>query len=406
MGTEFDTLHLINGFEIFDSRAPYQCIIIAPLGMMKTVIGIVGTRGIPNRYGGFEELAEVLSIGLVERGFKVFVYNPHDHVNQNSIWRGVNIIHKHSPEYLFGLGAIIYDLNSFRDSLKRNFDVIIQLGYGTSSVWSLMVPESTKIITNMDGLEWKRAKYGFVARNFLKISERIAIKRSDHLIADSPVIKKYLSRYKKNVSTIAYGARLFNAPDPSILGKYEVKPYNYHILIARMVPENNIEMILEGYLASDSEVPFLVIGNQQNRYGRYIARKFNHERINFLGPLFDKATLNNLRHYSNIYFHGHMVGGTNPSLLEAMASSSFICAHNNAFNREVLGENAIFFSSVDDVSNVIRTEFKDPDSSQIYRNKNEIKNNYVWSDIIDQYTKVLGDLCNIPLDTHENKVIT
>jgi hypothetical protein len=374
--------------------------------MNKTVIGIVGTRGIPNRYGGFEELAEVLSRGLVEKGFEVHVYNSHDHINQNTTWHGVNIIHKYNPEHLFGLGALIYDFNTIWNCRKNKFDIIIQLGYATSSIWvSTILPKKTKVVTNMDGLEWKRAKYGFFTRNFIKVAERIAVKRSNYLIADSPIIKKYLTRYQKEVETIAYGAKIFEKPDAAELEQFELEPYNYHLLIARMVPENNIEMILEGYLASESKTPFVVIGNQQNRYGRYVARRFNNKNICFLGPLFNKTSLNNLRFYSNLYFHGHTVGGTNPSLLEAMASSAFICAHNNTFNKAVLGENAVFFKTSQDISKILMKYSKDIEHPFILRNRNEIKKNYVWSNVVDRYAKVLLRLSDQRTKTHDKKKV-
>lgn len=361
--------------------------------MNKVVVGIVGTRGIPNRYGGFEELAEVLSVGLVNLGFEVHVYSPHDHTNQNSIWHGVHIVHKNSPEFLGGFGTLIYDFNCLWDCRKKRFDIVIQLGYGTSALWSYLLSKKTRIVTNMDGLEWKRAKYGYLSRLFLKVSERLAIYKSDFLIADSPIIQKYLMRYQKEVETIAYGADIFEKPDPELLDQFELKPYDYHLLIARMVPENNIEMILAGYLNSKSDKPFVVVGNQQNQYGRYIARKFVHKNIYFLGPIFNKPALNNLRYYSDLYFHGHMVGGTNPSLLEAMASSAFICAHNNVFNRAVLGDNAVFFRNSEHISEILNREVKDPESPFIFRNKDKIKNEYVWSTIVYQYAEVLSRLC-------------
>lgn len=364
--------------------------------MNKVVVGIVGTRGIPNRYGGFEELAEVLSIGLVEQGFEVHVYNPHDHINQNSIWHGVHIVHKNNSEFLGGLGTLIYDLNCLWDCRKKRLDVVIQLGYGTSALWSYLLPKKTRVLTNMDGLEWKRAKYGFLSRLFLKVSERLAIYKSDFLIADSPIIEKYLGRYQREVETIAYGANIFESPDPTILDPFELKPYHYHLLIARMVPENNIEMILTGYLKSKSDKPFVVVGNQQNRYGRYIARKFDHEKIYFMGPIFNKPVLNNLRHFSDLYFHGHMVGGTNPSLLEAMASSALICAHNNVFNRAVLGENALFFRKSEHIVEILNTQVKDPESPFIFQNKDQIRKNYVWSSIVNQYAEILSRLCDPP----------
>lgn len=359
----------------------------------KVSVAIIGSRGIPNQYGGFEELAEVLSLGLVEAGFEVYVYNAHNHINQNKEWHGVNIVHKYDPENLLTrLGPLIYDFNCIRDCRRKEFDVVLQLGYGTSAIWSWMIPKKSKTVTNMDGMEWKRAKYGWLTRKYVKLAEKLAVKWSNHVVADSIEMQRYLSSYQKELSMISYGADIFDEPDQSVLKEYDLEPYGYNMLIARMVPENSIEMILNGVINSQDEKPFLVIGNQQNKYGRYIAQKFDNPKIQFLGPLFDKRLLNNLRYFSNLYFHGHKVGGTNPSLLEAMASHAFICAHDNVFNRSVLKQNGLYFKHSKGVIDLLDKEVKDPEASEIYRNLDEIKKNYSWSKVIKQYFDLFSQL--------------
>ena len=127
---------------------------------MSLRIAILGTRGVPNHYGGFEQLAEHLGPGLVKAGHAVTVYNSHNHPWQEAQWEGVNIVHCYDPEYLLGsAGQFIYDLNCIIDARKKNFDVILQLGYTSSSVWGRFYPRDSVVISNMDGLEWKRAKY-------------------------------------------------------------------------------------------------------------------------------------------------------------------------------------------------------------------------------------------------------
>ncbi|MBS1934595.1 MAG: DUF1972 domain-containing protein, partial [Bacteroidetes bacterium] len=185
-------------------------------------IGILGTRGIPNHYGGFERLAEKLSGGLVAQGHTVFVYNSHNHYYKEKKWNGVNIVHCYDPEYRFGTaGQFIYDLNCIIDSRKRNLDVILMLGYTSSSIWGWLFPEKSIVIFNMDGLEWKRTKYSKPTRKFLLFAEKLAVRYSDFYVTDSPVIKDYYStKYKLDTKYIAYGAKIFTTEDEIILTKY------------------------------------------------------------------------------------------------------------------------------------------------------------------------------------------
>ena len=225
-------------------------------------IAIIGTRGIPNYYGGFEQFAEYLSVGLVERGFEVVVYNSHSHPYKEFTYKGVEIVHCWDPEDLIGTaGQFIYDLNCILDSRKKNFDVILQLGYTSSSIWSRLFPKKAIVTTNMDGLEWKRTKYSKKVQRFLRYAEKLAIKHSDHLIADSIGIQKYLSDTFNSKSVyIPYGSDLFQSADEKALADWDFAPYGYDMLIARLEPENSIERSLQSKFGPS------IFGNRKSRY--------------------------------------------------------------------------------------------------------------------------------------------
>ncbi len=353
-------------------------------------IAIIGTRGIPNHYGGFEQCAEYLAAGLVKKGYEVIVYNSHNHPYQEKYWKGVEICHCYDPEYKMGTaGQFLYDLNCIRDVRKRKVDVILQLGYTSSSVWGWLLPGKSIVTTNMDGMEWMRAKYSKPVQSFLKYAEKLAVRYSDHLIADSPEIKRSLgNKYNVDSTYIPYGAEVFNQPDTAILTEYGLEVEDYDMLIARMEPENSIEIILDGVVKAGLARKFLVVGNMENNFGEYIRAKFQHHRnIIFSGAIYDLGKLNNLRYHSNLYFHGHTVGGTNPSLLEAMASNSLICSNDNKFNRGVLGTDAFYFSTAADVALQLTVTVK---SAQCYshllaNNLEKISTVYTCDNIINAY---------------------
>jgi glycosyltransferase involved in cell wall biosynthesis len=358
-------------------------------------IGILGCRGIPNNYGGFEQFAEYLSKYLVEKGHNVFVYNSHNHPYKYKIWEGVNIIHKFDPEVTIGTaGQFVYDLNCILDSRKRSYDLILQLGYTSCSVWGPFLPNRSIIVTNMDGLEWKRSKYSKLTRKFLQFAEKLGVKYSDHLISDSIGIKKYLfKKYSVNSQFIPYGSNLTNNISENVLDKYGLDPFTFSMLIARLEPENSVEIILNGVQNSEIKEKFLVIGKCNTKYGKDLTKKyFKDSRIKFLDGIYDIHILNTLRYYSKLYFHGHTVGGTNPSLLEAMGSQALICAHDNIFNRSILGDDAFYFKSSFDVSHILNTADKDLNCSQIANNIKKIIDHYSWENIVSEYENLFVNL--------------
>ena len=349
-------------------------------------IGIIGTRGIPNQYGGYEQFAAHAAPELVRRGHEVIVYNSSLHPYKETSWKGVQIVHCFDPENRIGTaGQFIYDLNCILDSRKRKFDVILQLGYTSSSIWSRLFPGSSLLVTNMDGLEWKRSKYSPGVQRFLKKAEKWAALSSDHLIADSKGIRQYLlEKYNKNSEFIAYGADLVTQQNESVLNKWSLEKYSYDLLIARMEPENSIEMIIEAHLISRHAKPLLIVGNYGNKFGTYLFNRYNSPKIRFVGAVYDMDVLNNLRRFSFFYYHGHSVGGTNPSLLEAMASYSLIMAHDNIFNRTVLGDDAFYFSSAGDIAAILdRQPAREDYSQMLLNNAKRIAEEYSWPHIIN-----------------------
>jgi glycosyltransferase involved in cell wall biosynthesis len=356
---------------------------------MKLRVAILGTRGIPNHYGGFEHISEYVSEGLVKRGHAVTVYNSHNHPYTANNWNGVEIRHCYDPEYLLGaVGQFVYDLNCLMDARKRNFDVVLIMGYTSSSVWGKLYPAKSTIITNMDGLEWKRSKYSPPVQNFLKHAEKLAVKYSQYYISDSLVIKSYLAdKYDITSKYIPYGADLFSEEEREQVESSEALKEDYFLLMARMEPENNIETILEGFHNSTSAKKFKVLGDTGNRFGKFITHKFKRdERIEFKGSIFDTGKVRSLQNNSYLYFHGHSVGGTNPSLLEAMASEALIAAHNNPFNKSVLSSDAFYFSNANEVRNLVDTvQRKETEKTMVSNNLHKIKYQFNWEKIIDQY---------------------
>jgi len=357
--------------------------------MKKLRIAILGTRGIPNHYGGFEHISEYVSAGLVDRGHSVTVYNSHNHPYKENTWNGVKIQHCYDPEYLVGTaGQFIYDLNCLMDARRQKFDVVLMMGYTSCSIWGQLYPKKSTIITNMDGLEWKRSKYSKKVQQFLKYAEKLAVKHSQFYISDSKVIKDYLEdKYHITSQYIPYGADVISEEEREQIDADLALKEDYFLLMARMEPENNIETILEGFNNSNSPKSFKVLGDTGNRFGQFIRHRFkNDDRIQFKGSIFDTAKVRALQNNSYLYFHGHSVGGTNPSLLEAMASEALIAAHNNPFNKSVLHSDAFYFSDSGEVQHLVENvQRKELEQMMVKNNVNKIAYQFSWEKIISEY---------------------
>ena len=364
-------------------------------------IAFVSTRGIPNNYGGFEQFAEYISVGMAQRGHEVVVYSPKFHPYQESTYKGVRIKHIYSPETWMGssVGSFFYDFASLRDALKKeDFDIIYEAGYTSiipAYIWFNVKKRKRPIFTtNMDGLENKRSKFSPMVRRFLDWEEKMAVKYSHYLIADNMGIHDYYKeKYGKESKFLAYGADIHDDFKAEYLEEFGLKSEEYYILIARLEPENNIVMAIEGYLHSkeNGRRPLIVVGKTNTPHGKELVEKYGNERnVEFVGGIYDFKKLDSVRHFSKAYFHGHSVGGTNPSLLEAMAAGCFIFAHDNIFNRAVLKENAFYYPSADKVTEYLNRIDTIAEGSKIQytaRNIEVIRNEYSWESLIDKHEK-------------------
>lgn len=369
-------------------------------------IAFISTRGIPNNYGGFEQFAEYISVGLVQRGHEVTVYSPHYHPYQEIVYKGVRIKHIYSPEKWMGgsIGSFFYDYACLKDALKKeNFDIIYEAGY--TSIIPAYIRFNVKNIkcpiftTNMDGLEYKRTKFNKLVQKFIFWEEQMAVKHSHYLIADNMGIQDYYKeKYGKESKFLAYGANIYDNYNEDYLKEYGLKKNGYLLIIARLEPENNLEMAIEGYMKSKlyGKNPLIIVGKTNTSYGKYLVNQYGMDRhICFLGGIYDFDKINSLRYYSCAYFHGHSVGGTNPSLLEAMASECFILSHDNVFNRTVLGENALFYSSSGDVSQLLNDILDLIEThKQLFtqNNLNVIRAQYSWEKLVDEHEKYFEEI--------------
>ena len=362
-------------------------------------IAFISTRGIPNHYGGFEQFAESVSVRLVQRGHDVTVYSPHYHPYKETTYKGVKVKHVYSPEVWMGssVGSFFYDYQCLKDALKReDFDIIYDAGY-TSVVPAYMrfnVRKSRRpvIITNMDGLEYKRAKYNWWVQRFLLREERMAVKYSHYLIADNMVIRDYfLEKYGKESRYVAYGADIPDGYHEDCLKEYGLTRDDYLLVIARMEPEYNIDMVIEGYRGSGQygKRPLVIVGRLTTSFARRIVAEYaGDEHVRFVDGIYDTDRLNAIRHFSFAYFHGHSVGGTNPSLLEAMATECFILSHDNVFNKVILGDQALYFRTSDEVTTLLNGleqtagQYK---AAFTRENLEKVRTLYSWDKIVDDY---------------------
>ena len=340
-------------------------------------------------------------MGLAERGHEVTVYSPHYHPYKENVYKGVRIKHIYSPELWMGgsVGSFFYDYSCLKDALKNeDFDIIYEAGY--TSIIPAYIRFNVKAIkcplftTNMDGLEYKRTKFNPIVRKFVFWEEKMAVKHSHFLIADNMGIHDYYKeKYGRESKFLAYGANIYEDYDASLLKEWGLAPDEYYLLVARIEPENNLYMAIEGYMASKEygRRPLIVVGKTNTSYGKQLLKRYGGDpHVRFVGGIYDFKKINSVRHFSFAYFHGHSVGGTNPSLLEAMASDCFILAHDNIFNRAVLGKNALYYSSpsaVSDILNGVDSLAAQHKVGFVRNNLEVIRQEYSWDKLVDEHER-------------------
>lgn len=313
---------------------------------------ILGTRGVPAKHGGFETFAEQFALYMVSQGHHVTVYcqNAQDEPAFTDTWEGVHRVglsEADTPQ-----GTIRFDFRSALAASKDPDGTLLTLGYNTAIFSLLHRFRHKRHFMNMDGIEWRRQKWSPAQRLWLRLNEWCGAHWANHLIADHPEIKAHLSELvsPSKITVIPYGADAITHADASYLERFGLEPNAYYIVIARPEPENSILEMVQAYKRSDRQFPMVLLGNYkplENEYHARVLAAAEGSRILFPGAIYEAAVVTALRFFATAYMHGHQVGGTNPSLVEALAAGNAVIAHRNRFNEWVAGESARYFEDVE-----------------------------------------------------------
>jgi glycosyltransferase involved in cell wall biosynthesis len=357
-------------------------------------ITIVGIVGVPAKYGGFESLVETL-LDNNEYSFKYKIFcSSKFYQKKPSYYKGASLIYlRLNPN---GASSIIYDGLAILSCLKNHTDIILLLGVSGAIFLPLMkLFSNSKIICNIDGIEWKRQKWSYLARVFLKFSESIAIKYSDIIITDNKGISDYVSlNYRKDSVTIAYGADVNTDHSNYLLNKYGLSKNQYFFKVCRIEPENNIELILNAFSQMHDQ-KIVIIGNWHNSvFGMKMLRTYEaYSNITLLNPIYNQFDLNELRVNCKGYIHGHSAGGTNPSLVEAMGLRLPIIAFDVNFNRHTLNNNGVYFKNQHELIYEIsrfNSRNLDIEKEEIYE---IFLNRYTKEKIAEEYAQLFLKTC-------------
>lgn len=376
---------------------------------------IIGSKGIPSNYGGFETFVDELVSRQTNPDIKYHVSCLSDN-NDEFVYNGARCFNVKVKE-IGNAKAILYDIASLNrciayiKSKKLNNTIIYilasRIGPFLKYKKKELVDNNIKVILNPDGHEWKRSKWSKVVRSYWKLSEKYMVKYSDLVICDSENIEEYIKTeyksYNPNTCFIPYGAEV---PSKEQLSKntdlnnwysrFQVKANNYYLIVGRFVPENNYEIMIREFMQSNTSMDLVIITNvEKNKFYMDLKEKTNFEkdsRIKFVGTVYDSDLLNRIRSNAFAYIHGHSVGGTNPSLLEALATTSVNLLYNVSFNQEVGKDSSLYFTEeVGDLKRIIeKTEKLDENDIKVYKIKatNRIEEAYSWRKIVADYESI------------------
>ena len=357
---------------------------------MNKKISIVGSVGLPAQYGGWETLVGSLATHLNQEFDLTVFCSSVKYEDQLAEYNGAHL--KYVNFDANGIQSIPYDIISIYKSL-RFADIILVLGVsGCIFLPFAKLFGKSKIIVNIDGLEWKRDKWGKFAKWFLRLSENAAVKFSDLVITDNKAIQEYvLKEYRVNSEFIAYGGDHTSKELIRDIDKIQYKFLNnkYAFKVCRIEPENNLDIILEAFIFCNS-LPIVIVGNWSNsKYGIELRRKYEkYQHIYMLDPIYSQKDIDVLRSNCFVYIHGHSAGGTNPSLVEAMFLGLPIISFDVSFNRETTGNKTIYFDSKQQLISLLE-DIDKIDLNKISQSTKLIADEeYTWRIIAEKYSNV------------------
>lgn len=352
-------------------------------------LAIVGTRGLPNNYGGFETLADYL-VRYLSDEINITVYcSSKDMESRIKTYNGATL--KYIPITSHGGLGIIYDSLSLIYAL-RNSDKVLFLGFGGGFVMPFLKKYRGKIILNIGGLDWKRNKWSPFAQKVIRKAEKLLIKNSGCIISDNIGIQDYIKEtYQRDSTLIAYGGD--QAKHQPINGfwveKYPFLKSAYAFTVCRIQPDNNIDLMLEAF--KESELPFVLLGNWSNsEYGKQTKIKYSDNRnLILLDAIYEREELDVLRSNCTLYIHGHSAGGTNPSLAESMHLALPVFAFASGYNENTTSNLALYFKNEDELKELVKN-YKQIDLEKMGSSLQQFAEmHYLWKDIADQYKKLI-----------------
>ena len=364
--------------------------------MHRGQVSILGIRGVPAAHGGFETFAEQLALHLVHRGWTVTVYcqvSGKGSVFEDS-WKGIRRVN--IPTIGDGSAAtIIFDWKANNLAARERNGVVLTLGYNTAVFCARLRLAGLQNVINMDGIEWKRAKWGRTARVWFWLNDWAGCWLGNHLVADHPEIECHLrTRVRADkVTVIAYGADEVVSANEESVRALGLEPGRYATVIARPEPENSLLEIVSAFSRERRGIDLLVLGkyDQGNAYQRRVLESASHE-VKFVGAIYDKEVVSALRFHSMLYVHGHQVGGTNPSLVEALGAGNPILAHSNRFNRWVAGEQAAYFDGTEECAAMFDELLAKPErlAAMAKASRDRHRLQFTWERILGEYEALLA----------------
>ena len=362
-------------------------------------ISIIGSRGYPYVYSGYETLIKELSERLVARGCEVTVYCHRNLFKKKpALVKGIQLVYVPTIESK-SLSQLIHSFLSISHAVTSDADVIfaVNAANGPFGLISKIFRKPTAI--NVDGLEWLRPKWKGLGAKYFKIAARLSTILFDQIINDSGEMRKvYLNLFKKESVVIAYGATVIKSEELSLIKQWLITPKEYYLVVGRMIPDNNADIIVKGFLASNSTKKMVVVGDvfYRDNYADKL-KSLKDERLIFTSYVNDSDVLAALYHHSYMYVHGHEFGGTNPTMIKAMAYGCGILALNTVFNKEMLNNDSygIYFDKNQEaVRRQINYADQHPKEIKQLRQKSQlgITDKYNWDCITDQYLEVFKRL--------------
>jgi glycosyltransferase involved in cell wall biosynthesis len=359
---------------------------------------ILGIRGLPARHGGFETFAEKLALYLVERGWRVTVYcqgdTPTSRVTiTTDKWRGIDRVEISVPRS--GAAATIeFDWHSIRHAARQD-GVCLVLGYNTAAFLPVLRMAGRPVLINMDGLEWKRPKWSRPVQAWFYLNEWLGARLGSRIIADHPVIAERMIKRggRKDVTMIPYGGDEVLSVTAAPLEPFGLVPDKYLVSIARIEPDNNILPIVQAFSRRKRNARLVVLGtfDRANAYHRAVKASASSE-VSFPGAIYEKLTVQALRFHARAYCHGHIVGGTNPSLVESLWCGNAVLAHRNPFNMWTAGAEQFYFEGTADCDRAIEQILSDDEAVARARSAARMRAaaNFQWGGILTAYERELA----------------